>query len=255
MKHTSKYYAQLICGGLLIAAPISVQASDWSWSIEPYFMATNIDGDAAIGRATGIDVAVDTSDILENLELAAMVHFEGLHSSNWGFMLDYGFMKLGSDLSNPLGGVTDVTVRQGIFEAFGFHRVESDHGYLDIYAGLRWWDNDFDVTIDPVFLPGSISPSVSEDWIDPVFGLRYFHDLGEKLNLGIQADVGGFGVGSDISYSFAIGGVYHFSDSLSLDLKYRALWVDYESGSAGNPGHFKYETSTHGPIAGLIFNF
>jgi hypothetical protein len=31
--------------------------------------------------------------------------------------------------------------------------------------------------------------------------------------------------------------------------------VDYETGTAGQAGFFKYDTTTHGPIIGLIFKF
>jgi hypothetical protein len=45
-------------------------------------------------------------------------------------------------------------------------------------------------------------------------------------------------------------------ESILLDLKYRALWVDYENdGTKGQPGYFEYDTVTHGSLIGFIFKF
>lgn len=239
-----------ICTGLL---PVLVDADSWQWSVEPYLMASNIDGDAGVGRATGIAVGVDTSDILETFEVGAMVHIEGHHSSGWGMMFDYAFMKLNDDLSGPRGGITDVTVRQGVLEAMVAHRLNVEQGVLDLYAGLRWWDNDVSIMLDTVILPGTPSARIDEEWIDPVIGLKYLLPLNESWNLSIQGDVGGLSMGSDLTYTLAAGLTYRFTESMVLDLKYKGLWVDYEDGEASNPGYFMYDTVTHGFVVGLIF--
>ncbi len=43
--------------------------------------------------------------------------------------------------------------------------------------------------------------------------------------------------------------------SIELDLQYKALAVDYETGTPGQKGYFMYDTITHGPIIGLVFKF
>ena len=43
---------------------------------------------------------------------------------------------------------------------------------------------------------------------------------------------------------------------MTLDMKYKASWVDYENDTAtGEVGYFQHDTITHGPILGLAFNF
>jgi opacity protein-like surface antigen len=239
---------------LLLPGPASA-ADTWQWTIEPYLQAVSIDGDASVGRATGVEVSLDTSDILDNLDLAAMVHAEVLHASGWGLILDYGFMRLSDDLSGPLGGVVDSTVRQGVFEAMAFRRQPFGAGTLDLYAGIRWWDNDIEVEVAPALLPGTRRVEVEEDWVDPALGARYFHPVSERWTLSVQADIGGFGVGSDFSYAASAGAMYRFTETFAIDLKYRGLWVDYEDGTRGTPGYFAYDTVTHGPVVGLIINF
>ena len=115
---------------------------------------------------------MDFSDILKALELGGMVHAEAFHNSNWGVMFDYGFMRLGDKSSLRFGGVLDATVRQGIFEAMLARRLQLQSGHFDLYASMRWWDNDIDVDIDAAILPGTISTEIDQNWVDPVVGGR-----------------------------------------------------------------------------------
>jgi hypothetical protein len=43
------------------------------------------------------------------------------------------------------------------------------------------------------------------------------------------------------------------TDYLSLMFQYRALSVDYSTGTVGTPDRFAYNTITHGPLFGLAF--
>jgi hypothetical protein len=246
--------AVLATGPLLFFSANS-SAQDWSFEFEPYILASTIEGDAGIGRVTGVEVDVDLSDILEVLDMAFMGHFEVHHNSGWGMALDYGFMDLSADISGPLGGVLDAKVRQGVLEALLVRRVTSGDGHIDYLAGIRWWDNDIDATIDPAVLPGTVSSSVEEDWVDLVIGARWMNPLNDRWDFHFRGDIGGLGLESDFTSALAVGFRYQMTESMDLDLQYKATWVDFESGTPGQPGYFKYDTVTHGPLIGVIFNF
>jgi len=79
--------------------------------------------------------------------------------------------------------------------------------------------------------------------------------LSESFDLVFRGDVGGFGLSSDFTALIAAGVHYRFTNMISLDVRYKALWVDYETGAKGAPGYFSYTTVTHGPILGVIFEF
>ncbi|AAZ25736.1 outer membrane beta-barrel protein [Colwellia psychrerythraea] len=233
-----------------------VSADEWSYQLEPYLMVTSIKGDATIGRTNTADVDVDFGTILDNLDAAAMVHFEAHHDSGWGVMFDYGFMDLGGDKTNDNGNSTDVSVRQGVLELHALYRNKLNDGFLDYFAGVRWWDNDIDVTLDFAIRPEkNFEKEVEADWIDPVIGVRWIKNIDDKWMFLAQADVGGFGLGSDFTSSVQSGVMYKISDLMTLDLKYKATWVDYEEGRAGQDGYFGYDTVTHGTVIGLAFNF
>lgn len=228
-------------------------AGDWEISFEPYGLAANIDGTASIGRVVGVPVNVGFGDILENLNMAAMLHVEGFNTTNnWGVILDYGFMDL---RGNGSRGVLNAGVKQGILEAFLAKRVHTETGFVDWYAGVRSWDNKIDLVLDPTILPGSRSVNVSEQWVDIVFGARSVMPLNDHWTMLLRADVGGWGASSKLTYAGSAGVHYHFSDKWLLDIQYRGVWVYYESGEAGAPDSFFYDTVTHGPLIGISYEF
>ena len=252
MKNT--FTLGLLTMALTISSKAQTNSHGWNYSFEVYAMASSITGDASVGRIEGVPVDVGFSDILENLDIAAMVHFEAFRDNQWGFIFDYGFMDLGSDLSNPRGGIVDADVRQGVMESFLTYRMEQNGSTYDFYGGLRWWDNDVKLLVDPGLLQGSLNPRISEDWIDVVVGGRVYTPLGDRWTFTAQVDIGGFDMESDFTASGSIGFIYTLSEKAVIDLRYKGLWVDYKNGSVGSPGGFAYDTTTHGPIVGIIFD-
>jgi len=240
---------------LLAKSACAQEVDGWKLSIEPYVMATSIDGTAGIGRIAGLPVHVRFQDILKNLEFAAMIHAEAHHSSNWGLLIDYGFMNLGADISGPLGGVTNAGVKQGILEFLASRKMEVADSSVELLGGFRWWTNKINVTLNPAILPGSISASTSESWVDPVIGVRLTTPVSEQLEFVMRGDLGGFGIGSDFTWQLAGGIHYRFTEMLSVDVQYKALGVNYTNGTPGKRGYFAYNTVTHGPVVGLIIGF
>lgn len=226
-----------------------VAASAWSFELEPYMLISSMTGTTKMGRTPSMEIDMDFGDILEKLDMGVMVHFEAHNVNGWGLWLDYGFMDLSSDINGPVGGVTDVGIRQGVLEAYGMYRQEVSGGYVDYLAGVRWWDNDIDVSHSA--LP--LDVNIEEDWVDLVVGARWTTPINDSWKFSATGTVGG--LGSDISLSGAVGVKYVISDLLDLDLQYKALWADYESGTRGQKGYFSYDVTTYGPIVGLNFKF
>ena len=234
----------------IIAEEIPV-ANTWSFEFEPYMLIASMSGDAKIGRSPVVEIDMNFGDILEKLDIGAMAHFEALHQSGWGIWLDYGFMDLSSDIKGPVGGVTNMRMRQGTLEAFAMYRQPLGSGNIDYLAGIRWWDNDIDVSHN--LLP--IDVEVEEDWVDPVVGARWSTSINDDWKFMVLGTVGGFGVGSDLTASGAVDLKYVINDLLDLDLQYKALWADYASGTKGQKGYFAYDVTSYGPIIGLNFKF
>lgn len=239
---------------LMLSFP--THADNWSFQLEPYLMAINIEGDASMGRVSGVPVDIDYKDILEHLDMAAMLHFEALHKSGWGLIMDYAFMDVSMKNSNSRDGFLKVSMRQGILETFGFYRVKHGKTEVDYLTGVRWWDNDSSLSLDFAIFPGSIEVQVQEDWLDLVVGVRVTTEVNENWSFSARADVGGFGLTANFTSTIETGLVYQISKLMVLDLKYKATWVDYDNEySVGSVGYFQYDAVIHGPILGLSFNF
>ncbi len=246
---------QIFITALCALVTLPAMADEWTFSVEPYILAANIQGDASIGRVTGAEVDVNFSTILENLDMAAMIHFEAHSGNGWGFALDYGFMDLSDDIFGERGGIVDARVRQGTLEGLLIRQSSNEAMGLEYFAGFRWWDNDINVAFDPAILPGTPERKVDASWVDLLVGVRWTRDLSERWQMQLRGDVGGFGIESDFTSALSASFLYRFSQRFSLDLQYKGLWVDYEEGKSGQPGYFSYDTVTHGPIVGLKIEF
>jgi opacity protein-like surface antigen len=95
----------------------------------------------------------------------------------------------------------------------------------------------------------------SQDWVDPIIGVRLTTGLTEKLSLRVRGDIGGFGIGSasDLVWNVVAVLGYQVSRRITLAAGYRILDVDYDKGSGLRL--FEYDVTTSGPVVGLAFRF
>jgi len=229
-------------------------AESWEFVLAPYGLLPNISGDASLGRIDDVDVDLSTGDILDSLELGFMIQAEAHHSSGFGLVVNYAFMRLGSEAEGPAGFTNlDADIFQSALEGFGTYRFELSNSTLDLYAGARWWDIDVEVDVDtPV---GSRSFDRDEGWVDPVLGSRWIPQITDSWRAIIQGDVGGFDAASTFSWAAQVGALWDASESISVVFMYRLLSVDYSTGTRGTRSFFEYDTITQGPLLGLAFRF
>ena len=69
------------------------------------------------------------------------------------------------------------------------------------------------------------------------------------MTLSLRGDIGGFGVGSDLSWNAVGAASWAFAENWSAVLAYRLLDVDYDHNA------FKYNVRTDGPALGLMYTF
>jgi hypothetical protein len=94
---------------------------------------------------------------------------------------------------------------------------------------------------------------MSEDWLDPIVGVLYETPMSGKWSLTGSAQVGGFGVGSDLVTILTGSISYRFNEWSSVDFGYRYLDFDYEDGDGLD--RFKFDMREHGPAIGWRFDF
>ena len=254
MKNLKKAIASCIILALLSPLAIAEDASkigtdtnsdtstskDWDFTLAPmYLWAVAIDGDQTV-KGNKVDLDVSFSDILDNLNGALTFHFEGIHKQRWGFFSDLNYIYLEMD-----DGPVDIDFKEILLELGGFYRITKGAHAIDGLGGLRYTSMEVDLD-----LPGRL-PDVDQrkDWVDPYFGLRWQWKLAEKWGTSLKGDIGGFGVGSDLTWNLT--GLFRFKpwEHVSLLGGYRALYQDYSTGSGGNK--FAFDATMHGPVLGL----
>ena len=214
--------------------------SNWEFSLAPiYLWAVSINGDQTI-KGVDVDLDVPFSDIFDNLKGALTFHFEGLYRQRWGFFSDLNYILLEMD-----DGAVDIDFTETMFEIAGFYRLSEGPHAIDVLGGLRY--TSMDVELD---LPGPL-PDVDQrkDWVDPYVGLRWQWKFTERWATRLRGDLGGFGIGSDLTWNLV--GMVDFKPWKNVLLfgGYRALYQDYSTGSGNKK--FSFDATMHGPILGL----
>lgn len=232
-------------------APAAAQAkkSPITFEITPYFWFGALDGE--LGRGTNtVESDLGFDDIWDRLDFGGMIAVEA-REGPWGLLFDAMILKLSeeADTDNPTFDEADVEVDELVLEGAFAYRVANDGSvWADILAGARYWEIDTEVELE-----SDVSPDLefddSESWIDPIVGARLGFDLGSNFFLVGYGDVGGFDVGSDLTWQL-IGTIgYRVSDAVALRVGYRYLDVDYEDDD------FVFDTATSGFLVGVSFSF
>jgi hypothetical protein len=129
---------------------------------------------------------------------------------------------------------------------------------LDLFAGARYWHVEIETKLGVTpglleVLPNSVTLKGSSDWLDPLVGGRLHWQASEKLILGVRGDVGGFGIGSELTWSVLGLLQYEVAPNVSLFAGYRALDIDYADGSGDD--RFEFDALMQGPVLGAIIWF
>ncbi|RYD24142.1 MAG: hypothetical protein EOP88_01450 [Verrucomicrobiaceae bacterium] len=69
-----------------------------------------------------------------------------------------------------------------------------------------------------------------QQWVDPFIGVRTQWNFSGNWFLAAKGDIGGFGVGADLTWSAQATVGYEFTPQVSAELGYRHLFTDYSDG-------------------------
>ena len=245
------FVSQLAFGGTpSIEAPPAPPASSEAWEFRaglPLWIS-GLDGDAGVlGRVAPVDVAF--KDIIPQINMAAALSFEARRGP-WGILTSGIFMNL-SDAAGTPGPLIDslkVEMKQLVLDgAVSYAMIDNDCGSLELLAGVRYNHIKLGLNIDS--RSGNFSKDGSETWVDPYVGVLGRTRISESISLVGKGDIGGFGVGSDLTWQLYGGVEFQISRSCYLGVGYHYLSVDYSSGG------FTYDLATSGPQIEMGFAF
>ena len=229
-------------------APV-VTEGGWTFTIAPYFWAAGMSGQVSQFGLPVVDVDASFSDILNNLDFAAMAIAEA-RNDRFSIFGDLIYVKLSTGGTTPRGILaTTVDVKSSTFTGLigaGYSVFQSNVGHLDVVAGVRFWSVDTDIGFTGGILNG-VSASDGATWADGMVGVRGNYSITPEVYLTGWGLVGAGGADVDWDVAAAVG--YKFNDRFSAVAGYRALGVNYEDNG------FLFDVVEQGPILGLVIHF
>ncbi|NIA31733.1 MAG: hypothetical protein GWP06_17715 [Actinobacteria bacterium] len=236
----------------------STRGDKWKFQLAPYAWLAGQKGTVAtLPGLPPADIDVDFyDDILGNINGALFLVGEA-RKGRFGLVLDVAYTDIEMEDPTPLGiFYSSMTLRTKtwMLSVAGLYRlVQQNRTFLDAIAGFRYWSVDSELTLKGATFPGIFpeqSISNSEDWVDPLIGLKGLTSIGKsKFFVSGAFVLGGFGVGSDFMWDANINLGYQWTKRFSITVGYRYLDVDYETDD------FLYDVSQDGPIFGLSWRF
>jgi hypothetical protein len=249
---------------LLLLCPLAYAeetsgTKNWEFELIPlYLWGTDVNGDMTVkGVTQSIEIPFD--EIFDSLEAAFSIHFEALYKKRWGFFLDYLHIDIKDSATAPgpfkANIEADLDYKMGeLGVIFRFH--EGGPHILEALGGARFTDLETGIVISGTPPPPTQVISAQEKWWDPIIGLRYKWQISNKWKFSLRGDVGlGFGAGDTSDSTWNAIGLIHFQPWKHVGFVggYRALDVDYETGSGTNK--FKYDILMHGPLFAFTFHW
>ncbi len=230
--------AFVVVASILVSAlPV---AAAWENTVAIYALGASISGDASYRDVT-TEVNVPLDDIIEDLEFALMGAYRG-QADKWAVMVDTQFFSLGQSTSQA-----DAQLDMLLFEVDGAYRLSER---FDVYLGARYLGTDSQVDFTDLLVT---DVEGDEDIVDPIVGFAARLPLGGKFHFHARGDVGGFGVGSDLTWQGQASFGYKPSKLISIWLGYRALGYDLDLEKRA--GALGLDIVLHGPQLAVGFQF
>lgn len=235
-------------------ATTSAPAADtdgWKVQVIPFAWLPKTNLSVSYGNRS-FNTLITPSQAVSKLEFA-LAGAVAAQNGPWGVMGEGLYVNSASDVDfrRVSGSLrSNMTLVQGS----GSYRLLDEDGFtLDGVAGLRFYDFGFNnsFTRDGAIFTQNFESRRSKSWLDPVIGLRTSVPFNEELSLNLYGDLGGFGVGSDLSWRAQAVFGYNVSDSVALNLGYSALGARYQQGSGSDL--FKINFTSYGPVLGATF--
>lgn len=237
----------MLLGAFAPLAQAQQDPGDWRQTAFLYGMGAMIEGDAQVGNLQ-VDVDMNMSDFFDNLKFGAMAAYR-IENELWSFTGDVTYMNLGASNTTERGRASaGLDTEQITVMATAGRRVMP---HLEALVSLAYFDVSADLRVR--LLQQVRTASRDASWVDPLIGLNYDIPVSSRVRFTLRGDIGGFGVGSDLTWHALTKFTYRQSDSFSWYLGYRAIAYDYEDGKGRS--YQRYDLVQHGPGAGIAFSF
>ena len=259
-----RYVACLLLLVVIIVPGATVSfAESWQHDLQPYiWFPTSVEGTSTVDGDT-IDLDLDAEDVLDLFNFALSVRYEAW-KGDYGLIVDGMYIDLEGDYRIPApappfaaGDTTNIKpdIDEVVIDLAGAYRFAEDNWYTDLIGGFRYTylKQEIGLTL-PAPAPAQ-NLGGSEDYIEPMFGLRLVRIPTERWKVVFRGDMSGFGIGngSDLTWNTLFGAGYQPWEKASLKFGYRIYDIDYSTGSGADK--FGFDARMQGPYLGASFYF
>jgi hypothetical protein len=244
---------------LLISVALTCHAQDstqthkgWEFLIEPYLMFSNMKGTIGLGELPDGEVDASIGGIFDHLQSGFMLYAEA-QNGTWALSSDLLYMKLKQDVV-PTKAISSgsASVAETAWELAGLWKILP---WLEGGIAGRLVSIKADMEVVRNQIGGGTTAQaegMTQTWFDPLLVVRMKLPDSGKWLLQLRGDIGGFGVGSDLTWQIQAYGGYRFSELFQVTAGYRALGIDY--GKGADKERFLYDVTAFGPVVQLGFN-
>ncbi len=229
----------------------------WRFEIAPYaWLPVSTAGELTIPGNT-LSFRTHLRDLLKNFKLGFSLEAEAWYK-RFGLLFDGMFLRLGAERTRE-NVVLDLEFTQAIGEIdFAYRVADAPLGHpsdgtrigIEVFAGGRviWIKTELSSSLNL-----GIEPSSSDVSFEPVIGVQTPIQISREWEITLEADIGGFGVGSELTWNTRLDFEYACSDLFAFRFGYRIQGID-ESHQAGERELTSF-TTTHGPVLAAAFRF
>jgi len=238
---------RILSAGVCLMFAGMTHAEPWRSSAAMYGQFAGMSGDIAVGDVTA-DIDVSFDELLDDVDVAGMMVLRN-ENDRFALSVNAAFVGLGAEGGGASGTFFDVDVTQDLVELTWSWRLDERY---ELYVGGRYQSLAIDITA--VAPSGASSEALrTKDLVDPIVGARGAWPIAASWTLIARADIGGFGVGSDLTWSALAVIDWSVSQNFGVVVGYRALDTDYEDDSGDR--FVEFNTLVAGPLIGVRFDF
>jgi hypothetical protein len=240
--------SSIVASGLVQAAE-PPPTDSWQHSLTLYAWLPTLDGEFKYQRDNGESLPIDSSQILDSLNMTFMGAYEA-HKDKWVFLGDLIYLNLSNDKDRETIGYSNVDMKLkgwqlGLYG--GYNLYQTDRSSLDLMAGLRYLtiETETKLSSDLERLPDLKLTKDADVW-DGIIGLRGRTNLNENWFIPYYADIGAGD--SDLTWQ-AMTGIGYQAGWGDTSLVYRHL--EWDQGE----DKLLQDVSFSGPALAVKFHF
>jgi len=241
-----------LCSLLAPALASAAESEPWKFRLSPYIWLAGAQGNVSpFKNLPSSPIDISASDALDDTDASFMLILDAKKGRH-GILTDVFY----SDVQSTEKVLPGVNLKSGtkttmLTVAYEYELFRNQRGFIDGFAGARWWDIEADLTIKAPGTPlDRLKTDNSENWIDPIVGFKGFTLLGQsRFFVAGSAAYGGFDINANSLYEISANLGYQWTDAIGTALGYRKYKLDYDQNG------FKYKVRQEGWQVGLTWAF